>query len=58
MGYVVGWWFGLVAYTQCPCSVTPNRFVFVAVVFHNIGCSSVKSEMVAYSGYHLCLSLS
>lgn len=29
----------------------PNTFVFVTIVFQNICCSSVKSEIGHYSGY-------
>lgn len=52
-------WFGGTDLVAFFCD--PIRFVFVAIVFQNISCNSVKCEMVIYLKWlslYLCLSLS
>lgn len=41
-------WFG--GTDPVPLFCDPNRFVFVAIAFQNISCSSVKSEICHCSG--------
>lgn len=59
MEYIVRCWCGLVWGTDSvPLFCDPNRFVVVAIVFQNISCTSVKSEICHYSGYQFtCVCL-